>query len=569
MLVTQAAIAEPPRPNIVLILTDDMGFSDVGCYGGEIETPHLDALAAGGLRFTQFYNTARCCPTRASLLTGLYPHQAGVGHMVDDPTRGRAGPGYAGNLNKRCVTIAEALRPAGYRTYMTGKWHVTPYRDNARRHKTNNWPLERGFDRFYGTIKGGGSYFDPTALTRDNTVISAFADDDYSPEDEFYYTDAISDHAVRFIGDHVRDHQDQPFFLYVAYTAAHWPMHAREEDIAKYKGRYDAGYEAIRAARFAKAKQLGVIGSSWQLSPATAAWDDVEKREFERRCMEVYAAMVDRMDQGVGKVVGELKAHDLFDDTLVFYLQDNGGCAELMGRKPQEQAAPRADRPTLAPLGLDYLQPDLVPKQTRDGYPVRQGLGVMPGGADTYIGYGPGWANVSNTPFREFKHWVHEGGISTPLIAHWPAKIAARGELRDAPGHLIDILPTCLDVAGAQYPVDRNGEAITPLEGVSLRPAFAGQAVERKEPIFFEHEGNRAVRDGRWKLVAKGPAGKWELYDMQVDRTELSDLAAQQPDRVETMTRQWERWAGRAGILPWPWMPSYGATGAGKHQPGQ
>jgi arylsulfatase len=537
-----------------------MGFSDLGCYGGEIETPNLDALAAGGLRFTQFYNSARCCPTRASLLTGLYPHLAGVGHMVDDPTRGRAGAGYWGNLNERCVTIAEALRPAGYRSYVTGKWHVTPYRDNAQPHDIKNWPLQRGFDRFYGTIKGGGSFFDPTALTRENTVISAFADANYAPEDEFYYTDAISDHAVRYIDDHTRDHRDRPFFMYVAYTAAHWPMHAREEDIAKYMGLYDAGYEVIRAARFARAKELGVIDPSWRLSPATESWDDVENRKFEQRCMEVYAAMVDRMDRGVGKIVGELKDHDLFENTLVLYLQDNGGCAELMGRKPQDKASPRADRPTLPPIAPDYLQPDLVPKQTRDGYPVRQGVGVMPGGADTYIGYGPGWANVSNTPFREFKHWVHEGGISTPLIAHWPAGIKPRGSLVKEPAHLIDIMPTCLDLAGAEYPQARQGEKTTPLEGVHLRPAFAGQALDRKEPIFFEHEGNRAVRDGRWKLVAKGPAGKWELYDMQSDRTELNDLAAERPGRVAKMIRQWEAWAKRADVLPWPWKPAYGAT---------
>jgi arylsulfatase len=567
--VVQGTSTEPPRPNIVLILTDDMGFSDLGCYGGEIETLNLDALAAGGVRFTQFYNTARCCPTRASLLTGLYPHQAGVGHMVDDPTRGRAGAGYAGNLNDRCVTIAEALRPVGYRSYMTGKWHVTPYRDNASRHKTNNWPLQRGFDRFYGTIKGGGSFFDPTALTRDNTVISAFDDAEYAPKDGFYYTDAISDHAVRFIDDHARDHGDQPFFLYVAYTAAHWPMHARDEDIAKYKGRYDAGYEAIRAARFDKARNLGVIDTSWQLSPATESWKNVENAEFELRCMEVYAAMIDRMDQGVGKIVGELKEQDLFENTLILYLQDNGGCAELIGRKPQDKALPRADGPTLPPLAPDYLQPDLVPKQTRDGYPVRQGVGVMPGGADTYLGYGPGWANVSNAPFREFKHWVHEGGISTPLIAHWPAGIKPRGSLVKEQGHIIDIMPTCLHIAGAEYPMARHGEKTTPLEGVSLRCAFAGQAIDRQQPILFEHEGNRAVRDGRWKLVAKGPAGKWELYDMQVDRTELNDVAAEQPERVAAMTRQWEAWAEHADVIPWPWKPPYATARAGKNQPGQ
>ncbi len=551
--------AEATRPNIVVILTDDMGFSDVGCYGGEIDTPNLDALAAGGLRFTQFYNTARCCPTRAALLTGLYPHQAGMGHMTGDKPR-LDQPNYAGDLNRRCVTIAEAVRPAGYRTYMAGKWHLTPFVNDARPHRQNNWPLQRGFDRFYGTIKGGGSYYDPPSLTRDNKVISALADPEYRPKEPYYYTDAISDHAVRFIDDHASEHNEQPFFMYVAYTAAHWPLHANDADIAKYRGRYDAGYGAIRAARFAKAKKLGVIDAAWPMSPQAESWEDVEDVKYEQRCMEVYAAMVDSMDQGVGKIVASLKDHDMLDQTLVLYLQDNGGCAELMGRRGDEDVKPRAEGPTLPPLAADYLQPEIVPAQTRDGYPIRQGIGVMPGPADTFAGYGRGWANVSNTPFREFKHWVHEGGISTPLIAHWPAGIAARGELRHEPGHLIDVMATCLDLTGASYFSEVDGESIHPVEGVSLRPAFAGKPLERKEPIFFEHEGNRAVRDGRWKLVAKGPAGRWELYDMVADRTEATDLAAEQPERVAAMVAQWEAWAKRAGVLPWIWKPAYRAV---------
>ncbi|MBA3484368.1 MAG: arylsulfatase [Pirellulales bacterium] len=553
------ASEEAKRPNIIVILTDDMGFSDIGCYGGEIETPNLDVLAAGGLRFTQFYNTARCCPTRASLLTGLYPHQAGVGHMVDQRRYGDR-PGYAGDLNNRCVTIAEAVRPAGYRTYMTGKWHVTPFRDKDRKHRRANWPLQRGFDRYYGTIKGGGSFYDPTGLVRDNQAISALADPEYKSEGEYYYTDAISDHAVRFIDDHADQHGEKPFFMYVAYTAAHWPMHAKEEAIAKYKGRYDAGYSAIRAARFAKAKELGVVDAAWQLSPQSDAWEEVENKEYETRCMEVYAAMVSEMDEGVGRIVAALKEQDQFENTLILYLQDNGGCAELMGRGEQDVATARADKPPLPPLAADYLQPDLVPKQTRDGHPVRQGIGVMPGAADTYAGYGRGWANVSNTPFREYKHWVHEGGISTPLLAHWPAGIAERGELRHEPGHLIDVMATCVELAGASYPTEREDESIHPLAGVSLRPAFVGESLNRKAPIFFEHEGNRAVRDSRWKLVAKGPAGAWELYDMLADRTELNDLAAEQPERVAAMIAQWEAWADRTGVLPWIWKPAYAAA---------
>jgi arylsulfatase len=546
------------RPNIIVILTDDMGFSDIGCYGSEIDTPHLDALAAGGLRFTQCYNTARCCPTRASLLTGLYPHQAGMGHMTGRANK-KLKPAYVNNLNRRSVTIAEALRPAGYRTYAVGKWHVTP--DNSRNPnpKRGNWPLQRGFDRYYGTIAGGGSYYDPVGLVKDNEPISPFADPDYKPANGFYYTDAIADHAVTFIDDHQRDHADQPFFMYVAFTAAHWPMHAREDAIAKYHGRYDAGYDAIRAARLAKAQRLGVLDSQWELTPrAGHDYLDGPHREWELRSMETSAAVVDALDQGVGRVVDALDRHRLAENTLVLYLQDNGGCAEAMGRRdPQDIGPQRADHPTRPVQSADMLRRTMVPDQTRDGYPIRQGVDVMPGPADTFQGYGEAWANVSNTPFRQYKHWVHEGGISTPLIARWPAGIAARGEFRRDPCHLIDVMATCVDLTGAQYPQQKDGKKIQPMAGVSLRPAFQGKPLNRGKPIFFEHEGNRAVRDGQWKLVAKGPGGKWELYDMNADRTELHDLAAQHPQRVEKMAAQWEAWAKRVKAIPWPWKPQY------------
>lgn len=548
------AAAAPAKPNIIYILADDMGFSDLGCYGSEIATPNLDALAAGGLRFTQFYNTARCCPTRASLLTGLYPHQAGIGHMVDSK---KGGPGYQNDLNRSSVTIAQALRPEGYCNYIVGKWHVTPRAPDPLNPSKHNWPLQRGFDRFYGTIHGAGSFFDPNTLTRDNQFISPHADPEYRPA-EYYYTDAISDHAVRFIREHAQQSADKPFFLYVAYTAAHWPMHAKENNIAKYKGRYDAGYEPIRAARWAKAKQLGLVDPKWALTPASGAWADVADKTFETRCMEVYAAMVDCMDQGIGRIVGELKARGQFENTLICYLQDNGGCAEGMGRGTQRPPTPRADQPMLPPLAKDYLQPDMIPKQTRDGYPMRQGYGVLPGGADTYHGYGREWANVSNTPFREYKHWVHEGGISTPLVAHWPKGISARGELRSQPGHLVDLMATAVDLAGARYPAELNGERITPMEGVTLRAAFENKPLPRAQPIFFEHEGNRAAREGDWKLVAKGPAGKWELYDMAADRTETRDLAATEPAKLKELIAKWEAWAKRAHAIPWPHTPQYG-----------
>lgn len=545
-LVTRFSLpaATTQRPNILVVLGDDVGFSDIGCYGGEIHTPNLDALARDGIRFTQFYNTARCCPTRASLLTGLHPHQAGVGHMMED--RGHAG--YRGRLNRQCVTLAEALKPAGYRSYAVGKWHVTPGQGPKVLAETNNWPLQRGFDRFYGTIHGAGSYFDPSSLVRDNRLITAANDPEYRPAN-FYYTDAIAEHAIRFIRDHARDRKDQPFLLYTAFTAAHWPLHAKDADIARYKGRYDAGYEPIRASRRTKLRKLGLLDDRWVPVPPAESWDKVADKAFESRCMEVYAAQLDSMDQGIGRIVAELKAHGQFDNTLILYLQDNGACAEGNGRGNKPTA--RADQPSLPPMASDEQQFGSQPKQTRDGYPVRQGIGVLPGGPDTYIAYGRGWANVSSTPFREYKHWTHEGGIATPLIAHWPAGIATgrKGKLETQPGQLVDIMATCVDLAGTAYPGTLGGETIQPMEGTSLRPAFRGEPLQRTRPLVWEHEGNRAIRDGRWKLVAKENQ-PWELYDLDADRSESHNLAAQHPDRVQTMASDWDTWAARAHVLP-------------------
>jgi len=538
------AAAPPTRPNIVLIMSDDMGFSDLGCYGGEINTPHLDGLANRGLRFTQFYNMARCCPTRASLLTGLYPHQAGVGHMMED--HGPEFPGYRGDLLPSCRTIAQVLHGTGYRNYAVGKWHVTKH--IAQTGPKHNWPLQRGFDRFYGMISGAGSFYDPYTLARDNQLISPMADPEYQP-DTYYFTDAISDHAVRYIQDHSRDQADQPFFLYVTYTAAHWPMHALPEDIARVKGRYAGGYEPIRQARYDKAKQLGLIRASEPLPTSPVPWSEVANPEREIACMEVYAAMIERMDQGIGRIVDALKQQNRLDNTLIFYLQDNGGCAELVGRgrTKDRQDGPRPTLPTLPKIAAEQLPAALIPTQTRDGYPVRQGPNVMPGPADTYIAYGRGWATVSNTPFREYKHWVHEGGISTPLVVHWPSGINTPGQLRQEPGHLIDIMATCVAVSGAQYPAEA-----TPLEGRSLVPVFAGQPLDR-EAIYWEHEGNRAVRAGDWKAVAKGPRGAWELYNIAEDRSEVHDLANSQPQRLQKLVAMWDQYAKRTQVLPWIW----------------
>jgi arylsulfatase A-like enzyme len=546
---TPKLFAASSRPNIILIMTDDVGYSDIGCYGGEIDTPNLNSLAQGGLRFSQFYNTARCCPTRAALLTGLYSHQAGIGHMVDSWST-KVGEAYAGELSHSAVTIAEALKSADYATYMTGKWHVTHKTKPMDESDKRNWPLQRGFDRFYGTIHGAGSFYDPNTLVRDNAFISPYADSEYqSPE--YYYTDAINDHAVRYVSEHKKQAGDKPFFLYMAHTAAHWPMQAKESDIKKYKGRYDAGYEPIRLARLARMKQLGLVDSRWQLSPQAGDWNKVTNQEWETRCMEVYAGMLDCMDQGIGRLLDTLKANGQYENTLILYLQDNGGCAEPMSRNAPFK--PRADAPSLPALPKDFLQPDMIPKQTRDGYPIRQGDGVMPGPADTYIGYGKAWANVSNTPFREYKHWQHEGGISTPLIAHWPSGINAnrRGKFDAQPSHLIDIMATCVDVAGAKYPSEFHGHSIKPMEGVSLAPIMRGASIQRANPLFWEHEGNRAIRLGEWKLVSKHPDG-WELYNMTSDRTEMNNLAEQQPEKVQEMSALWDAWAKRVGVLPWP-----------------
>lgn len=526
-----APAAEPAKPNILVILTDDMGFSDLGCYGGEIRTPNLDRLAEQGLRFTQFYNTARCCPTRASLLTGLYPHQAAMGHM--EQPHGSL-EGYQGELSHRAVTLAEVLKPAGYGTYIVGKWHLTGTKFKLDWHSQpersqDNWPLQRGFDRFYGIIGGGGSYFEPITLARDNTRITTQSDPEYRPE-SYYFTDAISDHAVQFLAAHDQKDPDKPFFMYVAHTAAHWPLHAREEDVSRYQGTYAGGYDPIRKARFERAKELGVIDSGWDLSAPAKKWDPVENQAWEARCMEVYAAQIERMDHGVGRLVAELKRQGRLENTLILYLHDNGATSAELGRR--------------APVSWG-------------GRTFAHGPAAMPGPADTFIAYGEGWANVSNTPFRSYKHYVHEGGIATPLIAHWPARITQPGGVVSQPGHLIDIMATCVDVAGSAYPEQFNGNPITPMEGHSLVPVFLGEK-RGDRTIGWEHEGNRALRQGKWKLVAKGPKGRWELYDMERDRTEVHDLAKKNPAQVEELAAQWESWARRTHVIPWPWGGPYG-----------
>jgi len=327
-------------------------------------------------------------------------------------------------------------------------------------------------------------------------------------------------------------------------------MHALPKDIAKYEEKYDGGYTPARQARVGKLKELGLLPDHWDVVPQVGNWEAVKHKEWEAACMEVYAAMVDNMDQGIGRIVKALEDAGQLDNTLLMFFQDNGGCAEGFGRGRVQGPLERPAKPTLPPMDKDRLQTQMVPPQSRDGYPLRRGDGVIPGPPETEVGYGRNWANVSNTPFREYKHWVHEGGISTPLIAHWPMGIKDRNRWFKTPAHLIDLMATCVDLAGASYPTEKNGKKITPMEGVSLRPAFEEKDLARGKPIFFEHEGNRAVRDGQWKLVAKSVNGKWELYDMEKDRTEMHDLAGQHPEITSKMANQYEQWAGERGIVP-------------------
>lgn len=519
-----AAPARETRPNIVLIMADDMGFSDLGCYGSEINTPNLDRLAKRGLRFSQFYNSPRCCPSRAALLTGLYSHQAGFGLMADDFGKYQA-PAYRGDLSDRCVTIAEVLRQGGYRTAMSGKWHLTPPLLESK----HNWPMQRGFERFFGTIAGAGSYFDPATLVRNNERVRA--------HENFFYTDAIAENAVSYIDEYAR--QNAPFFLYTAFTAPHWPLQAFSEDIAKYRGRYASGWDALRADRHERMVQMGIVDRKWGITrrdPRVPPWEAADYKDWEQRRMEVYAAQVERMDRGVGQIFAKLEQLGIADNTLVLFLADNGGNAEEM-----RDAGPLANVPLF------------IPHETFDGRLVRTGNdpAIAPGTDDTYQSYGIPWGNVSNTPFRQYKHFAHEGGISTPLIAHWPKVIGQSKSVTHQVGHEIDIMATCLEAAGVAYPKMRAGHSVIPLEGKSLMPIFQGKQREGHGEICWEHEGNCALRQGKWKLVSSYP-NSWELYDMEADRTEMHNLVDQQPARLKEMAGLYAKWAKRVGVEPWP-----------------
>lgn len=545
-----AARAAAPRPNLVLIAADDLGYSDLGCFGSEISTPNLDQLASRGLRLTQFYTTPRCCPTRAALLTGVYPQQAGIGNMMED----RGLPGYRGELNRNCLTIAEELRRADYRALMVGKWHVSHIHFNGKAQlnyesdepfweNQDGWPLQRGFEEYYGTIHGVNSYYDPFSLTSGNTPIRP-------DKKDFYYTDAISDHAVAQIAKHAG--KDRPFFLFVSYTAPHWPLQAPEPVIAKYRERYLAGWEVIRSNRYQRQLDLGIIDKTWPLSPRdprVVPWAEVKDQAWEANRMATYAAMVEKMDEGIGRIVRQLAASGIERNTLVIFFSDNGACAEV-------------------------VQPEWydIPSRTRAGLPIRVGNhdhSVLAGPEEVWQSYGVPWANVSDTPFLLYKHFTHEGGIASPFIACWPDKIRNAGALSRHVGHVTDIMATFVEVAGARHPATHNGQPIHPLEGQSLTPAFEGRAEPRTKPIFWEHEGNRAVRLGKWKLVAQH-RHPWALYNVEADRTERSNLAKRHPDRVKEMAALYDAWARRCQVVPPEQLPRPRPTvpaGAREHQP--
>ena len=496
------------RPNIILIMADDMGYADLGCYGGEIQTPNLDNLAKNGISFRQFYNTGRCCPTRASLMTGLYAHQTGMGWMT---AANLGSVGYTGNLNTNCVTIAEVLKKAGYMTYLVGKWHVVYDKYMEPKGPKENWPLQRGFDKYYGPINGGGSYFTTQYLTYGNERIVA--------PDNFYLTDAISDTAINFISQRKND---KPFFMYVAYTAPHFPLHAKPMDIQKYEGKYMAGWNDIREKRYERMIDKGILNDHSKLSEPMGDvpdWDDLsydKQLEFDRR-MSVYAAQIDNMDQGIGRIIQKLEDDDILNSTIIFFLSDNGGTAER--------------------IGPDQVNTNLI------------------GTDKTHQSYRKPWATVSNTPYRMFKQWVHEGGVSTPFIVHWPDGIKQKGVFRDQVGHVIDLMPTCIDLAGTVYPAVYNGNKIILFEGESLVKSFnTNETIERT--IYFEHQATRAVRQGKWKLVADKETNikpytlEWELYDVSTDRTEVYNLAHEFPERVKMMDSLWDAWAERCNVYP-------------------
>jgi arylsulfatase A-like enzyme len=503
-LVSAASAAE--RPNVLILFADDLGYADLGCYGGEIATPHLDALAADGLRFTQFYNTARCWPSRAALMTGYYAQQVRRDTLPDIPSGG-------GNRGRRpawAPLLPTLLAPAGYRSYHSGKWHI------------DGMPVAEGFDRSYD-LRDQGRFFSPKVHWEDGAKLPPV-----ERGSGYYGTIAVADHAIECLQEHAEQSPRQPFLSYVAFAAPHFPLHALPDDIARYAGRYDAGWEAIRTTRYQRQREMGLVSAA--LSPVERQigppyhfpdhleilgpnevnrplpWDELTaaQQQFQAVKMSLHAAMIDRMDREIGRILAQLEAMDAFDNTLVLFLSDNGASAEIMVRDD----------------GHDPAAP--------------------PGSADTYLCLGPGWSTAANTPFRRHKTWVHEGGIATPFIAHWPRGVSARNELRHTPAHVVDLVPTILELAGLTKPASIDGSDIPAAPGRSLVPAFTTDAPIERDSLWWLHEGNRAVRVGEWKLVA-ADGEAWELYDLSTDRTETTNLADEHPDQVRELEQIWQQ----------------------------
>jgi len=513
-------VQQQARPNILLIVADDLGYSDLGCFGGEIETPNLDALASNGVRLSQFYSTARCCPSRASILTGQYSHRVGIGHMVTDLGH----PGYRGRLSENAATLAEVLRPSGYRTFMSGKWHVG-----------TEDPTRHGFEQFYGTLISAATFWDQGGYIRRPQGSSTR---NYSAG-SFYGTDALTDYGLDFL-ENARTTPGQPWFLYLAYNAPHFPLHGRREDIAKYRHRYETGWDALRQERLVKMKRLGLVSGKTKLSPRSKftnfgetqtaenpPWNSLpeDRRADLAMRMAIYAAMVDRMDQNIGRVIADLRARGELENTLIFFMSDNGACAEW------------------DPFGFDV-------RSSANNVLHRGPELEQMGSPGTYHSFGSGWANASNTPWRMYKHYSHEGGISTPCIVHWPRRIRRTNAIDNTPTHLIDLMPTIVEASGASYPERLGERKILPMAGVSLMPTLNGRRMPARA-LYFEHEGTRAVREGRYKLTAlRGDS--WKLYDMERDRTEMDDLSSKEPKLVESLGKKWEVWASENQVTPVP-----------------
>lgn len=496
------------RPNIIVIMVDDMGFSDIGPYGSEVPTPHLEAMAKGGARFSQFYNTGRCCPTRATLLTGLYSHQAGIGWMTTDQNA----PGYQGRLNDECVTIAEVMNDAGYFTAMTGKWHV------GFNHGVTPWG--RGFQRSLN-LPAGGLHFSNQTGSKGGTQLflngEEVSRDDPRFRPPWYGTDLWTEQGIEFIDEAIE--AKKPFFWYLAHVAPHFPCMAPEATIAKYRGKYMAGWDKLREARYARQIESGLIDPQWELEPRPQeipAWDSLSRDEKVRYddMMAIYAAMIEEVDKNIGKLINALGEREQLENTLILFLSDNGGNAE-------------------AGVNGKYK-------------------GDLPGDPHSDVFIGRCWAHLNDTPFRKYKHYNHEGGIATPLIAHWPAAIKPRADWIDTPTHLIDLMATCVDLGKANYPASRNGIDIKPMRGQSLQPLLIDEGDFASRPLFWEHEGNAAIRVANRKLVRQGIRGKWELFDLNTDRTEQHDLADDHGDEVERLRQQWKRWATTSNVLPKP-----------------